>query len=690
MPLNFVNSLTNFSVSRKYVPSVKNGRFSVINDTVATMHAANSTYNCDLQLRTDFFYSGANTKLVEIDCHSSYYGYNRKYIDENGAYDPSLAIEEFARVAPEKRVVKSDVMALLQSHTQRDSHEAYLFNMLISYGFALLKKMNNDKLETLNISTPEYRDSHYQVNLADSTGAITQEIELGVPNDCEEMDQPLWDLRREDNYFKKPYYLHYNAASRGQEVFYLSHVFGRKRRSRVNFDLDISGIDTEQLTLDPLNGKGYLPASYDGVPWDKPETLWMWIVDYVKLNRLEQNFAPVVECFAAVATQPLWESSEACVWQLAKKVVSLSSFSPTRARLRTNLDGEPYVVDPEAVSFLYNEVVDPASYLYTAVVANYYELYGLYTLLDNEAANRENWRDVYTSTIDDLGVIKTHLCRAACVSVVTGLEIGTTMHEGCFTYYDTSDMSFCEELTDCVSLDGSPATIPITTIPAPVSGSLVLGTLSGPFATVQHLKGLQKLPVHEDRKHAYNAIEVVQLANVYRLFGNDTTFQSLYGQKMINPWATAATCVTQMHSTGATPVFDDGYLIVQSEPRGGRHYVIPNLRSLTARDEATLTIRQPMLTVTDFQKRTLEARPFVKSEKITHKAEFKIKATMSTLKNRFIAKPVPSMPNESVFRFNPVTTTPRMPEGTRVTATQEATEDIVLTTQSMDNAGAVE
>jgi len=427
MNKQFIKDTLNVDFARNYRPVIKDGRFTMVNNTIVTASQSGANYRADLSLSTDFQYAGREKQTYVNDGYTDYSGFNKKYISEDGVFDPMAALSEFSRVHAEKRIVKEDTFAVLGRQIQTDSHEAFILNMLITWLKARLYKDNQCTDEILKVKTQPYRDAHVVVALDQAAEEHEHEIELGFPVDPEELVGAMWVLRARDNYWARPFVSHYSAGAPSQAQFYLSHVMGRKVTTALNFDVELPGLDTRELLLDEVNGSNELPADFSEIPWTQPDIIWSWVMDYIKLNRLEQAFAAALETLGALSAQPMPSSMEATQWQKCKLTVVVAAFSPTRARIRSVLEGDPYKPFAAAEEFLIHEVSTMNHFLTACAITNYYMWYGLYTLLHNEARQRSDWRTVFTSVADELHVLYTPVMRAACISVITGREYSSCM-----------------------------------------------------------------------------------------------------------------------------------------------------------------------------------------------------------------------------------------------------------------------
>lgn len=656
----FVSANTSVNFTQDYRPRIAEGRFTLVNNTLITVTKDGRHYESDLSLAADFSVTGANKRMQSLPGYSDYSGINRQFMSVEGVFDTGAALAEFARSGIEKRLIKEDTISILTRQTKADSHEAFLMNMLISWLKADTYRNCNGKEMEFKVRACGYESSHAKFNYTGIEKDSFIECELGPPVGSDSM-RIDWALRTSQNYWDRPYVLHYNASGEGQEKFYLMHTLGRDRTDNLNFEININGIDTSLLALDPLNGDGKLPADIDNIPWDKADILWEWIMDYVHLNRLQQQFAAAFEVLGAIAYQPQWSSLEACVWQKAQIVVVLAEFSPTRARIRGSLEGEPFIPSAMSQEFSLREGKAPNTYLMSSALMNYYMWYGYYTLIHNEAASRVEWATAFTSVARDLHVLKTPLGRAAAVSAISGKEVDTCMSHGCGMYIDTSLMSKAKTIGPVTALDESVSELTqIDAIYAPVSGCLGLGTMTSEYETTLHLTGMSSLPNGGSRGAMMEPKEVLQVATVYRLFGYDCDVTNSHTGEYAKPWAPARDCIIEGASIcgleGSRKHFDVEY----AERRRGRSNVIPQPLELLEGSAAIVQIQRPAIRMSDYGERVRPARPFIQIRRSKVETKFYIKSAFSYAPDVFRARGI-KMDKKAGFGSGEVTTVPTAP-----------------------------
>jgi len=478
----------------------------------------------------------------------------------------------------------------------------------------------------------------------------------------------VWAARTKENYWEKPYVLTYNAAQRVQEAYYLVHVLGRNQTSRLNFDVYIPGLDTNQLLLEPVNGTGVITGDFNGIPWTEPQTQWAWIIDYVRLNRVEQHFAAALEALGSMALHPCWSSMEACAWQEAELRLVLANFSPTRARIKGVLEGVAYEPETNGPAFPMSEAGIPENFIAASGILNYYMWYGLYSLYHNEARSRDDWRTVFGSLYEELGITATAHMRPAAVSLVTGKEFPTAMTEGCGVSIDTSYLYRMDKITQIRDLDGSiGAEVKIDAIYAPVSGSIILGAVACSLETTAHLQAVQVFKGLGRSNPRYDFEQKVIVANIYRLFGHEVTFRDSLNGNEKQSWAPVRECIVEPASIEFETNLAHTWEPHESSRREGRSHVLPQLRTVLDGQILNISISKPNVSLMKWQSRVVKIRPVVRLTRVKKPVEFKINTSLTPRPAIFAARRVHNVPGQH-FRMDAAELPPRLPEGPVVQA----------------------
>jgi hypothetical protein len=679
---DFLNSFLNTYVSKNFSPSVERGQFSIINRTSASVDYPGGNQLSDLRLRTDFQCIGKQKTLQMDDTFNDYNGFNKEYISEQGVFVVEAALRQFARTDFGRRVVAKDIEAHIRSLTHRDCHTSYLYNMLITWGKALLYKMNGDTDDILRVQCSPYRSEHVTIGLPDLHDRV-YEIPIETPYDGQAAPQTR---RTDTNYFLRPYVLHYNASTAEQEWFYLLHVPTRNSTSALNFDFAVPGINNgDTIILDPIDPHGpeVDADAAENVPWHDPDTQWKWILDYVSLNRLEQQFASTLELFGAMFFHPLWSSAEACQWQMSELVAVLGTFEPTRARLRTSLEGTPYSTDPDANVYVIKSQIKPISYLINSALLNYYMWYGLYTAIYNDAVDRDEWRTALTSVNGELQMLYTPHMRAFVIGILLNQEVPTNMMHGAGFYVSMDGVEKVHRISHTApGTSGEQAEVIVEALYAPVSGSLVLGTMSGDLETVQHLKSKYRVDFRGTRTEVYDKVELLKIANIYRLFGHQITLFDIITQEKINPWAAVNECIIEPSSIAFDPKEVKKLTLGWSDAREGRVVPLPALGSLGVEGFLDITIQKPHLETIKFRTAQESVKVYVTAKRSKKPLAIKVKSGYSYRPETFQAKKGISY-RQKDFHDAPRQPPPDNPEGEIVKEPEQTTVLMESDTQSV-------
>ncbi|BDF97661.1 capsid protein [Syncephalastrum racemosum totivirus 1] len=625
----FIKDSIQLSYANSRDPVIPNGIFTAVNDSIIHVAKDDAKYQADLSLATDFQAAGWDVRAHHVGTYTDYSGYNKKFVNDEGVFDQSAAMSEFARNSAQRGLLRPEHFTLLNRQTQADSHEAFIYNMLVSWLKARMYRDSRGDDDTFSVTTHPYRDSHYVIDLGQGLNPHQIDIEIGLPVTPDRIQDANWALRTKDNYWSRPYVLMYNGSSELQETFYLSHVLGRTEVSDLNFDFFIPPLPANQLLLQPFNGREFLPDNFQDIPWDQPETLWMWIFDYVKVNRVEQAFAAAFELLGSLAYQPQPSSAEASVWRECTLAPTLARFSPTRARFSTVLEGEPFKPYALADEFLVNESELPNQFLITSAMCNYYMWYGLYALLHNEARTRDDWRTVFTSNVDELQELYGPVMRAMCISVVTGREFSSCMNEGCALNVNFSRLSEIRELQKFRKVDEAAADrIMINAIYAPVSGSLVLGTMTADFEVSAHLSSNFTLHNVNQDILENNLSEMLKVATTYRLFGYDLELENMGNYQITQTWANVRECVPEPASIDFDPARPKTNRVIRELPRQGRRHILPNIVSMLNGSAAAVTVQRPTIKITQWQRRQDPLRPNIVFKRKKTEVRFKVNAPL--------------------------------------------------------------
>jgi hypothetical protein len=621
MQAQYLNQKLNFALGQGFQPRIQDGRFTIVNKTNAKFTCELGDSNALLELATDFTCVGRK-KFVAIDsAYSDYSGINEKFISDTGSFDAEAALADFAKNAASKRLVNEKTDTLIKRGSYEDSHHVFIYNMLISWMKAWLYKNCNGSDNTFTVKSSPYKDSHRTISTGFGGEEFDHLITLGCPNP--DMEDTSIGERNHDNYWTAGQVIYVNNMTNSQLNYYYAHVGGRTTATELNFDVDLPGIEGNWVFECAHAPMGHLEE--DDAPWDNAETQWAWIMDYVVLNRLQSQFASCFETLSAACFQPSWSSQEACMWQEAELRFNFSKFSPTRAVIRSSLEGVAYRRSDLPRQFILDEAQYYRQHITHAAIMNYYMWYGLYALLHNECQGIDGWRNVCNGMSEVTQVLFRPEMRAYCISAVTGQEMTTLMSPGANFTVGYAQVLTVKDIAVEKVHDGSPAgPITVDKLYAPVSGSLLLGAFGGNLEMVEHLQAMQSFGALKDRCLYMDDLTTLKYANMYRLFGYDTTFEDRF-RHLHKAWGNVREAVIEPASIidgNGTP---ETLRIVDTVAREGRNYTLPHILNLVTAN-ATMTIMRPTLVITEYQKRHKPITHRVELVRKRRTPEFRVKA----------------------------------------------------------------
>jgi hypothetical protein len=669
MPEDFLDNVANLYETRNLEVSLDGTRFSLINRTTASVQDGLGETKVDLRLRTQF--QGLyRPKRTVVDANfSDLSGINAKYFDDCGVYQNEVAMSDFLSTDVGKRVINKEQIESVINQSVTDNHTPFLINMLQSYFkayfFSVSTERGNENEEHdayFMADFSSYKDSHVTIDhrISAQTSAV---IDLGPPSN---KGGSLND-RNAANYFSKPYVVAYNANYADKEAFYIAHLHGRDRGSALNFEFPVGGIDVSTILLDRLMPfSDSISGDPGSVNWTLAPLMWDWICDYVQVNRLEQQFAAAFELVTSLVFQPDPSTQEACAWLKAEAVIVTSAFKPTRARLRNNLTGVARTTDADLEGHLINVRTSPPSRLIRAAIMNYYMWYGLYAIIKDSAQSYDRWLDVFTSQTDVLENLYAPHMRAFAIANVTGQEVPTFMTTGCAFYYDFTNMSRLEDIIVHERHDrATEMSIKLEAIYAPVSGSLLLGTFTGDLPAVQHVKSLLSFTGRGLSDEQYTHEELVMLATIYRLSGNEVTFRDEQALRDFTPWCNVNECIPEPAAIGKMRTQHMPIYPLYSDPRPGRSFVIAQVQQVVRAGTIKMTIGRP--SIEPIKYRTAQTplkvyyQPKPRKPFVMHG---KVDARFSAVKAKFTARPLRS--DEKGFQVAKHSIPVQVPEGTPV------------------------
>nr|WAK73606.1 capsid protein [Phytophthora palustris toti-like virus 3-1] len=623
MSKSFTNVLFKESFVKSFGPDFAHGLFGVQTKGRMTMRVGEDSYVNNYRPNTYFRMVGLKTDVRFDIAHTDYSGFNSKLINGDGSYNGEAALTEYARTAPEKRLLTAS--AALDTYTTgvRDSHEAFLYNMCISWMHALLYKHSGGKDKKFVMKNPVYSDSHGSMAASEYLTAEEITIEVGPPAPAA-MAEADFTPRQDGMYWGRPYVVRYPKHSAAQEVFYLSHIVGREHATPIHGDVVIPGLDPELIYLERTSGSGGIHMNPLTVDWGKPEEMWLWIKQYVEVNRLHSQFAAVLETYLSVLVQPVWSNVESHVWEKTILEVRLGAFNPTRAMIRLNLDGLPYTPYAAAHEVYEDNVNNINMTILQAGVANYLRLLGTYATYDYNKPDLPDKRSFFLETDSDTTMFESPESRAAAISVITGQEVVTCMTQGAHSLLNLEELQYVTEVTFGPNGVGRHY---IDKICSPVTGALVLGMCNSEIPAVAHLAGHHVI----EGAQALSGIEndkALAFAQGMRILGCDMEYRSNYTRGLFRTWTPVKEWVL-LHGYWSDWKF--ARVVSQLDEiveRPNSHGPHPEINDLVAGKSVTITYTAPALSPVKYGTTTQLSLAYYK-QKPQSKLKFKVRAPYS-------------------------------------------------------------
>jgi hypothetical protein len=679
----FLKSLFKYTYARSYEPKFQQGRFTILNhiSTGLNWNNRNIDANCDAQV--DFQVTGLPVDVLIQDTSHSYLGYNRRYIADDGTYDAKAALEDLTRNPVGSRIARDEIDLIVRTFRHEDSHAAYIYCMLISWYKAKLYKDTKGTENVIKIHQSGFSDSHMQFDHFGSADMVL-EAKLGPPAESVEHLDVIF--RNKENYWEKPYVLRYTAGSPEQVAFYIYHLAGSDGTSGINVDLRIPGIDTTQLHLDPIASDTGVVPNFAAVPWAKAETIWNWIADYVRLNRVEHEYVAALDILCALSAQPSPSSHEAHFWQGVRFEANFAAFSPTRAYIRSNVEGEPYQTDTIAHDFMVNDSVHPSLMLLNAALMNYIMWMGLAATVYNESQSYDDWIDVFDGYSGDADVLLSEHCRAYLISMVFNKECISYSQPTAFLTIRTEGMRGRKTIYGVDSVTKQQKMIKLNAVPAYVSGALVLGSVATDVQLYRNVGPKLSFAVSDDG--TLSATEALHLATVYRLFGYDVILANERNGLQFTPYANHREILTMSHSVDDHAKQYDRVLFVSANLRHGKTDILPSPSLLRQLGAFTATFTIPTFEAVAWQTKRVRLQQVISLPGRRRAIEFKIRTGTAvhraTIKVDHYSKPMLD------FRKAPVLPTPQAPVTGASTSRGVASEPMDSALEVVDPVASVE
>jgi hypothetical protein len=261
------------------------------------------------------------------------------------------------------------------------------------------------------------------------------------------------------------------------------------------------------------------------------------------------------------------------------------------------------------------------------------------------------------------------------------------MMHGAGMYISMRDMEDLVHITHTAAgTSGEHAQVLIDGLYAPVSGSLVLGTMSGELDTVQHLKSQYRVDFRGTRTEIYDRVELTKVANIYRLFGHNVTLFDIITQEQIQPWASVNECIIEPSSISFDPCQVKKLSIGWSDMREGRAVPLPALGALAVDGYIEVTIQKPHIEPIEFRTAQKTIKCYVTSKREKKPLPIRIKSNYSYRPETFQARKTLTYKQQG-FQDLRAQIPPANPEGPKI---KEPVQSTVSTESVSSSARNVE
>ncbi|AZT88646.1 capsid protein [Hortaea werneckii totivirus 1] len=632
----FLRDFMSFRFDENFSPVFSQGHFSLTNSTTVTIKHGNLVTNSNLESTSDFEICGTHYETYREGMTTDYNGYNARYIRDDGTFDPVSAADEFSKRSVEKKFYRDEQLAFMLKHTISDSHESFIFNMLVSWYKSILYNMCNGADDTFTVNYSPYHDSHVEIPHFGNVTNGTEDIELDFPVDDERLTEQvnLMEVRHRENYFSKPYVFYHSSQAKGQAEFYYSHLAGRKKSSQLNVDVDLPGVDCSQLLIDMVGGGTAIQADFDQIPWSKSETIWEWIIDYVRLNRVEHAFAAAFETMGYMVTTPMGSYQESQMWNGTVMKLHMAAFSPTRARFKNTLEGDAYVESTAPYDFVIAESPSPKDFLVYASMMNYASWMGLYIALDDYSRVLDDWRNAFVASNDNTRVLMTPFGKAAMASIVLGKEVPTMANRSCWISTNLSRVGEVRVVESSKVIQaGHRARFDTTKLHPYVSGSLFLGSVVKDFPQYRHLSASNNVYVNDNL--TLEQEEALVLANAYRMAGHEIVALDPVSRREFQSYANVRECVVDPTPYLNLTIDTSPIILTDSQMREGRSYPLPHVKTLLD-STVEVAINRPTIGASEYRRAARVLRNAVKIKRQRRDMHFRVSAPhMADFKRNF-------------------------------------------------------
>ncbi|BAT62481.1 capsid protein [Red clover powdery mildew-associated totivirus 3] len=593
---------TIFDTSRiaNVVPYVAKGSYTLVNKALAELKVMDRSYLSQLEMSSDFQVAVFEPNVWTATASADYDGYNKKVLTSSGRFSSSQAYDEYARSGSAIKIQHDKHYSIDLTAGDRDSQEAFIFNMLVSWFKAEITR--DCEPEDLFVRQHSFKDSHVENAMADGGMEGKVEIRLGAPAP-ERLKNALFVERNDLNFWTKPYVVKYNALTHEQQAFYLAHVMGRTETDGITADISIPGVMVQDFLFEPIGVELTRDIDYSSVDWRASDTMMAWIRDYVELNRCYKAFAAACDLLGTLAFNPAPSFHESIWWNPLVRIVYLAPFTPTRARVPTTLNGEGMYESETILNFFRNDACDMKNFIVMSSLVNYANHMALYGLLMNERQDLTDWKICLSAIIGSMSNMRGPLARAQLFSLITNREVESMTTNNCYLEYDMSDMTGGALTVEFDVLKGdnqAPTAKIINPVPY-VSGALFAGACGLDVDGFEHIMPRQTIEIPKSG-NLYRD-DVFRLAAAYRYFGHELDISAVRDRTRFSHWCNGRELVLAKYPILNAYDEDTKFKVHGSKRRPGRHDDVLEASYLRGGDVVELVISRPQIIMAGYRTR---------------------------------------------------------------------------------------
>jgi hypothetical protein len=441
---------------------------------------------------------------------------------------------------------------------------------------------------TFFLLNKNYRDSHVIFSNEDGGTTFNRvEVNIGPPNDndpsAEGDDRPAdftaanFGAADHTNVIYIPW-----LGPRGN-TFYALHAAGRNNAEdqAASYLFNVPGVMVNRYVFRWDNGTHNSQADYSApadVEWRDPGQIWAYLIAYVKLNRIESQFAIVHEIISRTTFYPEAASAEGATYKSSKLTVTLPAPAYFRGKYEPLLKGEPYKTNANGIDLTFSDQTTALKEVIAAGLLNYTSIMGIWATAFEYTLSYESYSIAYAQVISTYPQLTSpHEQMAFGVGAITGRDPYTMFEAGIGVSWDLQDYmigglrpwvreSYPDANVDDFVIDGNRLDTS-STFHLPVSPCLLYGKLNGLLSGISHVTdGFTLDGLHADTTLDYN--DALKVTNAYRIFGQNITLQQTSGaQDQFSPWSPTHMIGIQPDSIAFDPTYNTHYILIDSVQR---------------------------------------------------------------------------------------------------------------------------